>query len=378
MASKLLNLFALSSLAVLVCSFSASPVSALSLQSDHHLASRHGHGALAKKKRATGAGAKKKRSSTKRCKPKTTSTTSSTSTHTSTPTSSTSSSSKAAAQVETHVAAPAPSPTHSSAPAPQAAAPAPVQISGNAKVGFSGLDTQFLGNFVTKNTKFYYNWNEQCPNSDLDKFGIECMPMLWSDEQSRVTAFEAAVVPGYAKYILGFNECNEVGQSNMSPQDAAASWIKYIEPKKNEGFILWGPSTSSNPDGLEWYKQFLQACNGGCSITGPQIHYYDISADGMIAYLNLWHDTFGLPLIVTEFACQNFNTANENNGQQCSEDQVQAFYKGAIEFMESSDFVFAWFAFGWFQDMAGVNDLDRLYNNGFPTALGSELINLSF
>jgi hypothetical protein len=34
------------------------------------------------------------------------------------------------------------------------------------------------------------------------------------------------------------------------------------------------------------------------------VHYYDVSAQGFIDYLNLWHDTFGLPIYVTEFADQ--------------------------------------------------------------------------
>jgi hypothetical protein len=33
-------------------------------------------------------------------------------------------------------------------------------------------------------------------------------------------------------------------------------------------------------------------------------HYYDISAAGLITYLEHWHNTFHLDMLLTEFACQ--------------------------------------------------------------------------
>lgn len=67
MSAKLLNLVALSSLAILACSFGPSPVTALSADSHGHVA-RHafrGHDSVAKRKRAN----------TKRCKARTSSST---------------------------------------------------------------------------------------------------------------------------------------------------------------------------------------------------------------------------------------------------------------------------------------------------------------
>lgn len=76
---------------------------------------------------------------------------------------------------------------------------------------------------------------------------------------------------------------------------------------------------------------------------------------------------------------QNYNTANENNGQQCSESQVWEFYTTIINYMESTDFVEAYFPFGFMSSLPdGVNDLDRLMNgDGSLTSLGSAIVNKS-
>lgn len=58
---KLLNIFALSSLAVLVCNLGVTPVSALSAHGAHLQKREHAHGAIAKRSRG-------KRDNTQRCK----------------------------------------------------------------------------------------------------------------------------------------------------------------------------------------------------------------------------------------------------------------------------------------------------------------------
>jgi len=171
---------------------------------------------------------------------------------------------------------------------------------------------------------------------------------------------------------MGFNEPNEPGQSNMDPSTGASLWQKYIEPLKYEGYTtLVSPATSSNPNGMTWTKNWRTACNGKCNPTHSALHYYDVTSAGFIKYMQLWHNTFGLPIMVTEFACQNFN-----NGPQCSQSQVDTFMTDSIQFMQSTPWVTAYFAFGAMKDMQGVNSLNQLMNSaGQPTALGYAYIN---
>ncbi|KAI5120512.1 hypothetical protein M0805_000097 [Coniferiporia weirii] len=358
---KLINLFALSSLAILVCNLGVSPVNALS--NDHHgmlkVKRAHGHDGIAKRKRST----------SQRCKARTS---------TDVPTS-TSSSSSTPAWTPTSTSAPAKSSSSKAASKTSSHASASTEVAnsnGSGKIGLAWANgnTDSLKNFVNNNVNYIYTWSEQCP-SEAASLGLTCMPMLWGDASDKLSAFKSTVTAGYAHIALGFNEVNEAGQANMDVGTAVSIWKQYLEPLVDEGYTLLAPVTSSNPDGLTWVQQFFQQCTG-CHISGIPLHYYGTSASEMQTYIELWSSTFNLPIWVTEFACENYDTANENNGQQCSESQVWSFYTDIINYMEGNSNVVAYFPFGFMTDMQGVNTLDQLMNgDGTPSALGSAIIN---
>ncbi|KAL5527278.1 hypothetical protein ACEPAG_6069 [Sanghuangporus baumii] len=360
---KLFNLFALSSLAVLVCNLQASPVTALA-HDGHHMVKvkrAHGHDMVLKRKR----------DSSQRCKQR-----------------SSTSAPPATSSTPDATQAPAPSSSDQSAPdqssssvstVSTAPTSTPASNSGKGKVGLAwanGNDDS-LRNFVTNNVQYIYTWSEQCP-SLAKEIGLTCMPMLWGNAPDKLESFKNTVVAGYANIAMGFNEVNEPGQANMDVDTAVGVWKQYLEPLVNEGYTLLSPCTSSNPNGFDWMKSFFEKCDG-CHVAGITLHYYGTSAQDMIDYVEKWHNQFNMPVWITEFACQNFNTANENNGQQCSESQVWEFYKTIANYAESTDYVVSWSPFGFMKNMQGVNDLDRLMqDDGSPTPLGSSVINLSF
>ena len=93
-----------------------------------------------------------------------------------------------------------------------------------------------------------------------------------------------------------------------------------------------------------------------CSLHQPDwisIHYYDVSGQGMIDYLNQWYQGFGKPLMVTEFDCQNFN-----NGPQCSMDDILAFNKQVVDFMNSQPWIETFMPFGMFHNPSPLKALD--------------------
>jgi len=130
MASKLLNLIALSSLAILACSFGATPVNALSVDSSVHARSLGHHNLVAKKKRAE----------SRRCKPRPASTSTTTT-------------------VSTTSKAPTAPSTQPNPPPPPAPAPPPSTGGGGGKVGlaWNNGNQNNLGNFVTKKVGWYVN-----------------------------------------------------------------------------------------------------------------------------------------------------------------------------------------------------------------------------
>ena len=120
----------------------------------------------------------------------------------------------------------------------------------------------------------------------------------------------------------------QADQSNMSPEDGASLWKRHLEPLKSRGMRLGSPAPSSAPSGKVWLQDWLEACAGGCNpdfialrerasfkilafqllflsflILGPWTDWYGTNASTFQAYLEDFHDTFQLPIWVTEWAC---------------------------------------------------------------------------
>lgn len=358
-AIKLLNLFALVSVALVV--LSAGPVSVNALVAgDGSRVARHvrGHDAVAKRKRDTSS------TSTALCKPRAASSlpvTTATSTPAATPadlgvsTASTSSS-----------AAPAPTTTSSPAATPSSTPSSSGNSTSSGKkwgLGWPNGDASYLSNFARPNVGYLYTWSPYLP-SGLSELGIEGIPMLWGYNQ--VSDFQNLVVAGYANYVLGPNEPNEPSQSNMSPADGASLWQQYINPLQNEGYKLISPACTNDQSGLDWYQQFFAACSG-CHVDAIAFHAYTTDAQSVIDYANTLHSTYNLPVWITEFADQNYS----GTGGQATMDEVWSFASTIINFVDSTDWLEVAFPFGVMYDLQGVNtDNSLLASDGYPTSLG--------
>lgn len=350
---KLLNLLAVTSLAILATSFGPSPVNALSVDSNHY--ARHpvrAHATIAKKKRGTG----------KRCKDRPTSGTTQSNGADNSPKAEASSSptpqpngGNTGGSTGGNTGAQAPPPASSPPPSPVPAPSPPSTGGGKAGLAWPNGDEPGLANFKTAKTKYIYTWSPFIPSS-AKSLGFEVVPMLWGDKQ--IWDFQQLVKQGYANTVLGFNEPNQSGQSDMSPQHGAQLWKQYIQPLKAQGYRLISPACTSAPSGKTWMADFFAACDG-CTFDALAIHYYDISPQGFIDYITDFHNTFKLPIWATEFACQNFN-----GGAQCTNDEVFNFADKVVKFMDATDWVEAYFPFGAMRDMQGVNGFNQLMTNG--------------
>jgi hypothetical protein len=341
MAAKILNLVALSALAILSCSFAVSPVNALSLDTSPNYARQLGHHQVI---------AKKKRADTRRCKPRP-------------------SSSVAPSAAKKSASSPpaAPSPT-TTKPASTPPATPPPSSGGRGKVGLAWAngDDGALKNFVTNKVSCLYTWSPWKP-AGIDALGLEFAPMLWGVKQ--IADFQRLVKPGYAKTALGFNEPNHDGQASIDPGYGATLWRQYMEPLKASGYRLVSPAVTSAPSGKTWLQNFFRSC-GGCHVDAVAVHWYGTDPQAFIAYVQDFHNTFNKPIWVTEFACQSFTSA-----PQCSAAQVANFMNTVTAFMDGAWYVEKYFAFGVTHNMVGVNPLNQLMaGNGQPTALGSNYL----
>ena len=125
----------------------------------------------------------------------------------------------------------------------------------------------------------------------------------------------------------------------MSPSAGASLWKQYIQPLASQGYRLISPAPTNAPSGKTWLKDFISAC-GGCTVDGIATHFYGTDAEALVSHLTDYHNTFGRPVWLTEFACQNFG-----GGAQCSKDQVYAFMKRTTQFMDAQNWMafYAWF-----------------------------------
>jgi hypothetical protein len=183
-----------------------------------------------------------------------------------------------------------------------------------------------------------YSWSP-FPPANYKELGLKFIPMLWGPKQE-ADFVKLARQNANGGWVASFNEPNQNGQSDLDPYYAAEVHMRVIEPLRRDGFKVIAPATSSDPNGMVWMKKFMGACKD-CVFHGMGIHYYDINVDGFIKYMNLWHDTFGLPLWVTEFACQNFN-----GGAQRNKDEVWNFWAESVKYMNAQPWVVAHFGFG--------------------------------
>ncbi|KAF8916849.1 hypothetical protein CPB85DRAFT_1215960 [Mucidula mucida] len=213
-----------------------------------------------------------------------------------------------------------------------------------------------------------YTWSSW-PVAGASAAGFNVIPQLWGDKD--IYDFTQNIGKyNTPTWILGFNEPNEPGQSNMSPDHAVELWWKYMEPQRANGHKLVSPAVSGSPEGFEWMKSFFSKCSG-CHIDMVATHWYDVKAADFIAYQQKYHDQFGLPIIVTEFACQNFN-----GGAQCSSGDIWDFMGQVTSWMDNTDWILNYCYFGAMHDMFNVNyDNQLMGSDGGPNALGYRFIN---
>jgi len=204
-----------------------------------------------------------------------------------------------------------------------------------------------------------YSWN---PHKPKDTHGLEFIPMLWGENQ--IADFQNTVKGGYANAVLGFNEPDIAdGQANIDPVTAAQIWMANIQPLKYQGYKLITPAVAWRKD---WLQTFFGACKE-CTFDHMAAHCYATTSQEVIDYLTGLHDTFGMSIWVTEFACQSFT-----GGYQCNEDQVFAFMNNLIQWMDETPWIEKYFYYGMMKPgKININPLNALMGeDGMPTKLG--------
>ncbi|KAJ7031608.1 glycosyl hydrolase catalytic core-domain-containing protein [Mycena alexandri] len=207
---------------------------------------------------------------------------------------------------------------------------------------------------------WFYNWSPS--PSPAVPAGLAFVPMQWGREN--VAQFVDTVRKSGAKIVLGFNEPELGGQSNIPPAEAAQLWQQYIQPLKSAGVRLGSPAVSSAPAGLPWLASFMKECTR-CTIDFVVVHWFGEGANNFIGYLERVHATFPQYSVwITEFAC-----ASGNSGD------IATFLAAALKFLDgpAQGWIerYSWFAFARSLDGLQSNLLD---GNGNLNVLGVSYI----
>ncbi|CAE6440757.1 unnamed protein product [Rhizoctonia solani] len=377
--SRLLPLVAYTTFAIFLLTLMATPANALAHESRAHVA--RGHESIAKRKRNPVKRAK-------RCRPQTTSLVAA-STSTASTQAPVTSAQTTSVPVTTPVAAAAPtttthpattkvatSSTHSSSAVPTTSVS--VSTGGGSSSGNTGLDPnkKLLLAWTSGPTnleKFgygtrvggMYTWSPWCPDN-AKTIGVPCFQQLWGEKQK--SSFTQQVGSTPSTLIFGFNEPNQGDQSNMSAQDGATLWNTMIKPLKREGAKLVSPACTSAPSGKTWIQDMMKACGSDkCGFDFLAIHWYGTSPESFKAYVDDFWKTFNTPLIVSEYACQDFS-----GGAQCTKQQTIDFHHTMATWLDQHEGVAMYAPFGFMPDMGNVNPDNQLMgSDGGPNELGN-------
>ncbi|KAG8836900.1 hypothetical protein FRB91_008419, partial [Serendipita sp. 411] len=114
-------------------------------------------------------------------------------------------------------------------------------------------------------------------------------------------------------------------------------------------------------------------CGTDCSVDFIALHYYGTNATAMIEYITDFHNTFQMPIWVTEWACQDFTPTNK----QCTQEETSEYMNITKTFMESAPWLerYAWFGALTDNPIHSTNDL--LTDSGHITSLGQQYIGMT-
>lgn len=241
---------------------------------------------------------------------------------------------------------------------------------GKAGLGWPNGNANDISAWTNGKLGWYYTWSPWPVDSvgDLDFY-----PQLWGQKQvSDWEQQKSKFADWGTTHILGFNEPNESGQANMQPADAASLWNQQIAQFQGQYTLISPACTSrtgdsgSGSDGIKWLQEFQE---NGASFDAVAVHIYETDYNNVISYLQKVHDTFQLPVYLTEYACQNFS-----GGNQCSNSEVWEMMQKTTSWMDAQDWMHGYAWFGAMEQMQGVNAFNQLLASDAPTGLGSYYI----
>ena len=188
---------------------------------------------------------------------------------------------------------------------------------------------------------WYYNWRPFPKIAPVE--GVEFIPMFW-DAGDVTPENLAAVGQSGATHVLGFNEPDMEGQSNMTPEQCLALWPQLMTLPQ----LLGSPA----PANAAWLDQFMpEAIRRGLRVDFVCIHRYpDISNPAAIDEVEgLVEDVrrkYGLPIWFTESGAADVSAWRQRQVCKPTPAMAESYLSQFLALMERQPCVerYAWFA----------------------------------
>ena len=190
---------------------------------------------------------------------------------------------------------------------------------------------------------WYYTWGSSHQGITSPR-GVHFVPMIWGPAD--VTSATLRQVRREGPNLLGFNEPDNGGQSNMPVSQALALWPRLMATH----LTLGSPAVAANAATPgSWLDQFMKGAKAaGYRVNFITVHWYgaDFATSAAVqqleSYLRAIHARYHLPIWLTEFALIRFGSTTVFPSAR----QQAAFLTAATSMLQRLTFVqrYAWFA----------------------------------
>ncbi len=220
-------------------------------------------------------------------------------------------------------------------------------------------------------TSWYYNWSPKPSTVGMPTTSpsIQYFPMVWGWYPKTSPQLLQTLSTEHLSILLGFNEPDNVKQSNIPVETAIAAWPQ-LQGIARE---LVSPA-AAHPLG-PWMQTFMNAVEQqNLQVDAVAVHSYGgIDTEAFLTMLNNVHDLYQRPIYVTEFAVADYQAVN-GKPNQYSVEQVAEFMGTVCQAMDNLSWVkgYAWFPTAspnsnalatsvLFNSDGTLNDLGKLY-----------------
>ena len=225
-----------------------------------------------------------------------------------------------------------------------------------------------------------YSWGSTLVPAQKRFTRSEFVPMTWGggspdrlDQRLRKDVIPE-IKRRRVKRLLAFNEPDGKDQANMSVELALRLWPQL----EKLGIPLCSPS-AVHPD-RDWMKQFMEGVKkNDYRVDYIGVHSYGgTSAPAFKKKLQRTYEMYDKrPLLITEFACADWDTGGDHKKNRHKPEKVLAFMKDVLPWMEKQDWIlgYTWFPFGMSSPQGYTSAL--FDSDGNLTALGKYYVSVT-